>query len=75
MILDRLDAIEDNLSTLGSTHTGQASMLRRFTESKADSSPARSTSSIPMMMPTDNRPFSEVSGDFEGMGLRGEFLY
>ena len=64
MVLDRLDAIEDNLSTtIGSDRTGHVSSASRFARSRSRS-PA-------MMVSTDSRPFSAVQYAFEG-GHRGK---
>ena len=62
-VLDRLDAIEDNLSTVGSERTIPGSRASEFMRSRSRS-PA-------MMVSSDSRPFSAVQYAFEG-GLRGE---
>ena len=62
-VLDRLDAIEDNISTVGSERTVPGSRASEFMRSRSRS-PA-------MMVSSDSRPFSAVQYAFEG-GLRGE---
>ena len=64
-ILDRLDAIEDNISTIGSEHTGHMSRRSLFGGRSRSISPA-------MMMQSESNPFSSVSHHFEGGGMRSK---